>query len=47
MSAFNCTDRHMDWEGIALLVKWCPSWNGEDAIYQIPQALSSSLPLLR
>ena len=35
MSAFDYTDHHMDWEGIALLVKWCPSWNGENAIYQI------------
>jgi hypothetical protein len=33
MSAFQHTDHHMDWEGIALLVKWCPNWNGKDAIY--------------
>ena len=35
MSAFDTTDHHMDWEGIALLVKWCPHWLGEDAYYPI------------
>lgn len=34
MSAYQYTDYHFDWEGIALLVKWCPSWLGEDADYQ-------------
>ena len=35
MSAFQYTDHHIDWQDITLLVKWCPIWNGENAIYQI------------
>ena len=35
MSAFDYTEHHIDWEGIALLVKWCPSWLGERSSHQI------------
>jgi len=35
MSAFNYTDHHIEWQGIALLIKWCPAWLGNDAHYSI------------
>ena len=35
MSAFHYTDHHIDWEGIALLIKWCPNWLGQNAHHQI------------
>jgi hypothetical protein len=35
MSAIDYTDFHIDWEGITLLVKWCPSWLGERSSHQI------------
>jgi len=35
MSAFDYTDHHIEWQGIALLIKWCPRWLGERAYHQI------------
>ena len=35
MSAFYYTDHHIEWEGIAVLVKWCPSWLGGSTHHQI------------
>jgi hypothetical protein len=35
MSALHYTDHHIDWEGIALLIKWCPRWHGASDDFQI------------
>jgi hypothetical protein len=35
MSAFHYTDHHIEWEGIAVLVKWCQNWHGDNAYYRI------------
>tara|TARA_R110002020_G_scaffold219395_5_gene427303 strand:+ start:1466 stop:1771 length:306 start_codon:yes stop_codon:yes gene_type:complete len=35
MSALPYTDHHIEWEGIAVLVKWCPRYFGVKDIYQI------------
>lgn len=35
MTAFDYTDHHIEWEGIALLIKWCPAWHSASAHYQI------------
>ena len=35
MSVVHYTDFHIDWEGIALLIKWCPSWYGASGGFQI------------
>ena len=35
MSAFQYTSYHLEWEGISILVKWCPRWLGENAPHQI------------
>ena len=35
MSALPYTDHHIEWEGIAVLVKWCPRYFCVKDIYQI------------
>ena len=35
MNPSRYTSHHLEWEGISILVKWCPQWLREDAPYQI------------
>jgi len=35
MSALPYTDHHIEWEGIAVLIKWCPRWYGASDYYEI------------
>ncbi len=35
MSAFVYTDHHIEWEGIALLIKWCPALHSASARQRI------------
>lgn len=30
-----CETHRIDWEGIALLINWCPAWLGQDRAYSI------------